>query len=272
VGGTIGRVLSSPSHLEILEMASMRTIAVLLATLAALAPASASSTFIEQVAETGPIMGQPGRSSTQRIWLSANLICMEDAEAGTTSIIRPEAGSVVLVDRDSQSWSEFTLSQFSEAAEAGVAALTALGGGAEPKIEVVETGARETIGAWTANEVVATITHGPVVIESRLWLSKDTPVDMTAFRRVASLAPQGPMSELQDKLVGFEGYPVKTVTTVRMMGQEMTSTTIVKQIGPGPADPAACVVPATYKKSAAGVPDVPGAPTPPGGAARGGAR
>lgn len=239
---------------------ALRAIAFVLVSLAVAVPAAAATTFIEQVAETGPMLGQPGRTSTQRIWLDTDLICMEDADAGTTTIIRPEAGTVVLVDRGSQSYTEFTLAQFTEIAEAGMAMLKALGGEEGTKVEVTATGASETIGTWKADEVLATIAQGPMVIETRMWLSKDVPVDMAAFRRIASLTPQGPVGELQERLASFEGYPVKAVTTVRMMGQEMTSTTIVKQVKPGPDDPGSCIVPATYTKEAAERPGMPAMP------------
>jgi len=217
----------------------------------------AGSAYLESQVTTGAVMGQPARTSTQKMWFSDDRIRVDHGDEGSYSVIRRDQGKVYIIDAKKKTYAEMTLEQMKAMAEMGMA-MMGNKDGAAPKVELTRTAETAKIGEWTATKAILTVAAGPMQTEMTLWVSKDIALDMKAWADVAqSMGMRGMMGDMAEKMATLEGYPVKQDSTVNMMGMKITSSSELKVFKPGPVEASLFEVPAGFTKTEGMLPGMP---------------
>lgn len=222
----------------------------------------AASAYIEQLVATGPIMGQPGRSSTHKIWIEGDKIRVEDSSTAMATILRKDKGVLYMINPAKMTYSEMTFEQLQALANMG---LGMMGGKAQeqPQVTIEKTGETAKIGDWNTSKVLVKVS-GPIATEMTLWLSKDIALDMSTWVDLAQgMGMKVLVGDTMEQLATLEGYPVKQESKVTMMGMNVFSTTELKAFKPAAGgDDSLYELPAGLTK-VEGLPGMPAAPTQP---------
>ena len=199
-----------------------------------------------------------GRTSTTTQYFSGNATKTVSAD-GMDSIVRFDQQKMISVDNKKKTYSEMTFQQIQEMADQlnkGMAGVTQdpeamaaikkmMGGGNSAPLSVTKQGPGETIAGYATEKYMVT---GPMDIE--IWAAPDLKVPTTYYDAMKIRVPANPMfdmSKMFDAFKQINGWPVKYILTIKMMGRSMTTTNEVTSVQKGAIPPAMFEVPAGYK-------------------------
>ena len=120
-----------------------------------------------------------------------------------------------------------------------------MGGGGQ--VTVTKVGPGETIAGYPTEKYHAVI---GTIMEGDIWAAPDLPLPPMMYDAMAAVAPANPMLDMKKLYAEYKkinGVPLKSVTNTKMMGQSMTSTTLVTKVDKSPIPASTFEVPAGYK-------------------------
>jgi hypothetical protein len=235
----------------------MTLVAIVLLTLVGSAMAD---TYFVQVAHADAfeIMGQkqPEMNDTTVIWLGDGRSC---STTGSDRAMLYEAGAskMTTVNHGDQTFSDIPLDMLSDSdQDAGemdedqqaLAMARAMMG----ELEVTVTPTEETgkVGDWSARKFDVAIALGLMKIDQEIWATDeiDADADMYNALRDGMMARMPGFEKLINAMKQIEGMPVKTVSTVNAMGQQLTTTTTLIEYDQRDAPVGIYDIPEDYKK------------------------
>ncbi len=209
---------------------------------------------ITQTTTSSGAMGQGGGSSTETVYFGANAIKQASAD-GKDFIMLFDQAKVITVDNNRKTYSEMTFQEMQQALDKAFAglgedrqameAMKKMMGRSGAPVAVTKEGAGGTIAGYPTEKYRIT---GPVEME--IWAAPDLKVPVAYYDSLPLRMPPNPMfdaRELSKAYKQIEGWPMKTVLNIRMMGMSMTTTTEVTSVRKGAVPAATFAVPAGYK-------------------------
>lgn len=204
---------------------------------------------------TNPGMGALGSGvATTTEYFSKNAM-RTSSSSGNETIIRFDAEKIITIDSRQKTYSEITFKQLQEvpckagAALGGMsseqmAAMKKMMGEMPTSFSAVKVGPGETIAGYATEKYLL---KGPMEIEIHSAASLRIPA--TYYDVMKLQMPSNPlidMGKMFDAMKKISGIPLKTVTIMRMMGQEMKTTKVVTSIEKGAIPASIFQVPAGY--------------------------
>jgi hypothetical protein len=205
---------------------------------------------------TNPGMGGRGGGSATTTEYFSKSAMRANSSSGSDTIIRFDAEKLITIDNKQKTYSEMTFKQLQEmlskagAALGGMnseemAAVKKMMGQMPTSFTVVKAGPGETIAGYATEKYLL---KGPMEIEIHSAANLLIPA---AYYDVMKLQmPSNPlfdMSKMFDEMKKISGIPLKTVTIMRMMGQETKTTKVVTSIEKGAIPSSVFEIPAGYK-------------------------
>ncbi|MBP1595503.1 MAG: hypothetical protein H6Q05_880 [Acidobacteria bacterium] len=194
------------------------------------------------------------RTSTVTVYFSGNAIKRATAE-GQDTIMRLDDGKIISVDNKKRTYSEMTFAEMQKAVDEASAAMAGneeameavkkMMGGAMASLTVSKQGPGEAIAGYATEKYLVT---GPMEME--IWAAPDLKVPPAYFDAIAMRMPANPVLDMRkmfDALKQINGWPLKNITKIKMMGMSMTSTVEVTSVQKGPVPPSTFEVPAGFK-------------------------
>jgi hypothetical protein len=195
-----------------------------------------------------------GQTSTTTHYFSGNA-SKSVSSTGMDSIIRYDQEKLISIDNKKKTYTEMTFQQMQAMMDQAVAGMNAdpetmaamkkmMGGGSGP-LSVTKQGAGETIAGYATEKYLVT---GPMDME--IWAAPDLKVPATYFDSMKLRIPANPMFDMRKMFDAFKqinGWPVKYVMTMKMMGRAMTTTSEATSIQKGAIPASTFEVPAGYK-------------------------
>jgi hypothetical protein len=197
-----------------------------------------------------------GSTVTATLYFSGNATKTASSN-GVDSIVRFDQQKIITVDNNKKTYSELTFQQMQENADKAasampnspeaIAAMRKFGlGGSTAPLSVTKQGPGETIAGYATNKYLVS---GP--FEMQIWAAPDLKVPAAYFDAMKVHVPANPMFDMRQMYDAFkqiDGWPVKSVMTMKMMmGRSMTTTTEVTSVQKGAIPPSTFEVPAGYK-------------------------
>jgi hypothetical protein len=177
-------------------------------------------------------------------------------EGGEDSIIRFDEKKILTLDHRAKTYSEVTFAQLQAMLDRAGRALEEHGEELETgkkmmgldgmAVTVARAGPGETIAGYPTEKVLL---RGPMEIELHVAPALKIPpayYDMMKLR-----TPDNPlldMKKLIDEMKRIEGFPLKTVTAMKMMNMEMKTTRVVTSIEKGAIPASIFEIPAGYRR------------------------
>lgn len=193
------------------------------------APAVADTVLVEnRVREPFTMMGQsqPREETTVETWFGDGVLRRD--EGSTTFLLDTKAQRLVILDHEAKTASTLDLpidlEQLMPAEMQPMMKQMREAMKMEATVEKTEETAK--VAGFEARRVNITVTSATGMrSEMAVWLASGLGVDSEAFRTAArAMASLQPAAESWiEKLLELEGYPVKTDTTMTMMGSTMVS-------------------------------------------------
>jgi len=199
-----------------------------------------------------------GKTSTTTQYFSGNATKSATSE-GTDSIVRFDQQKLITIDNKKKTYSEMTFQQMQEMMDkagagmdsmsqdpAAAAALKKMmGGGNSGPLTVTKEGPGEAIAGYATEKYQVT---GPFDME--IWAATDLKVPAAYFDAMKIRLPANPMFDMRkmyDAFKQIDGWAVKSVMTMKMMGRTITTTMEVTSVQKGAIPPSTFDVPAGYK-------------------------
>lgn len=232
-------------------------------------PAQISSWFREDltIQEKSSSSGGPqgsGRESTATIYLTSKAFRRSSSD-GTDSIFRFEDQKIVSVDHKKKTYSEITLEELQKKMDESMQAMNKEGGedqkqameamkkmfgGMADSIKVTKIGPGEKVMGYNTEKYQVDMG----MMKMQMWCAPDLKMPPAYYDSVKLRMPKNPMfdmTKLYDEMKKMDGYPVKQVHTMSMMGMNMTTTTEVTSVQKGAIPASTFAVPAGYKQEQA---------------------
>ena len=210
------------------------TFAVFVVALACGSSTWAASAYVEQIEKQGAILDQPATSTTKKMWLTDEMVCIQNVDKGVVLVVRGE--TITIVQMAEQARTEMTMEQFKDLTDTASATIEKMGSEHEVKAEFKKTKEKAKVGKWNTRKFILRLT-GPVPLEVSLWYTKDLGVDLTDWPALIQLLPgHDVLGEAKKQLTALSGYPVKRESTVTLQGQEITQSTEVTRFEQGEVD------------------------------------
>jgi hypothetical protein len=222
------------------------------------APQSFFSTdlTIHQTESSSGGRGAP-RSATSTTYLSGNAMKRSGSD-GSDMIIRLDEGKMVMVDNGKKTYSEISFqdmqAMMDKASQAmkdlppeAAAAMKSMMGNMATEISVTSAGPGEAIAGYATQKYVV---KGPMEME--IWAAPALKVPPQFYDAIKMRLPRNPMfdlGKLYDEMKKIDGWPVKQITSLKMMGQEQKSESVVTSVDKTPIPKSTFDVPAGYKKT-----------------------
>ncbi len=209
---------------------------------------------ITQTVTGSGMMGKGASTSTVTLYFSGNAMKQVNAD-GTDSIIRFDQGKIISVDNKKKTYSEVTFQQLQDEINKALseakmdpeqmAMIKKMTGQTATQFSVTDQGPGEIIAGYKTEKYLVA---GPM--EMQIFAAPDLRVPSAYFDSLRIKAPANPMfdmGKMYDELKKINGWPMKNVTTMRMMNMSMTTTTEVTSVVKGAVPPSTFEVPAGYK-------------------------
>lgn len=217
-------------------------------------PVHGQDLTITQTTTSSGAMGQGGGTSTETVYFGTNAIKQSSAD-GKDVILLFDQEKLVTVDNNRKTYSEMTfqeLQQMLDKTFAGMGqdprameAMKKMMGRSGAPVAVTREGAGGTIAGYPTEKYRIT---GPVEME--IWAAPDVKVPAAYYDSLPLRMPPNPMFDARELAKAYkqiDGWPMKTVLNIRMMGMSMTTTTEVTSVRKGAVPAATFAVPAGYK-------------------------
>ena len=194
------------------------------------------------------------RTSTATVYFSGNAMKRSMAE-GQDTIMRFDDGKIITVDNKKKTYSELTfdeLQKMMDEASAAMAeneeameAVKKMMGGAMAPLKVAKQGPGDTVAGYPTEKYLVT---GPMEME--IWAAPDLKVPPAYFDAMKMRMPANPILDMRkmfDALKEINGWPLKNITRIKMMGMNVNTTVEVTSVQKGPIPSSTFEVPAGYK-------------------------
>jgi hypothetical protein len=210
-----------------------------------------------QSSTTSPgLAGKGGGTTTDTEYFSKNATRMSSSD-GKDTIVRFDTEKFITLDTKQKTYTEMTFKQMQEMlSKTGealnqmkgeqLAAMRKMMGGMATTVTVTKVGPGETIAGHATQKYLF---KGPMDIE--IHAASDLKIPPAYYDMVRLRMPSNPVFDIGkmfDEMKKLNGIPLKTVTNLRMMGQEMRTTKIVTSIKKGPIPASVFEIPAGYKQ------------------------
>ncbi len=224
------------------------------------APAAAQGLFSKDLTlhetTTGGMGG--GTNVTTTTYLSDNAMKRSSSD-GNDTIIRFDTGTMISIDHKKKTYTEMTMAELQAMLDKAAGAMQQMdgetaaamrkmmgGGNGNISFSVAKVGPGEPIAGYATEKYLV---KGPVEME--IWAAPDVKVPAAYYDAMKARMRPNPlfdMAKMYDEFKKINGMALKSVSTMKMMGREMTTTTIVNSVEKGPVPASTFAVPAGYKK------------------------
>jgi hypothetical protein len=196
------------------------------------------------------------RNTTSTMYLSGSVMRRNSSD-GNDVILKLDEGKMVLIDNNKKTWSEVTFQELQammDKATGGqdmppeaLAAMRKMMGNQSTEVSLTRTGPGENIAGYATEKYLL---KGPMEME--IWAAPDLKVPTQYYDAIKARLPRNPMFDLgkiYDEMKKMNGYPVKQVSTMKIMGTETRTTMVVTAVDKGAIPKSTFDVPAGYKKT-----------------------
>ena len=225
---------------------------LLLPLIGAIAAPPGGDLYLEQKVTTSGMMGRPGTTSTQMLWMTKDMMRSEDPEQQSAIIFRLDKNLFYMLNMADKTYQEVTSEDFQKMFSVSAAML-----GREEeagKLNLTKTGQRQKIGQWDCYQVIMEQPN----MKIDMWLTEEVTYDTTLFQKYME-SMGGPFfsKEVLEQWAALEGYPIKAETTFTMGTMKTTSTTLVTKVSQIPIPLDIFSPPPNYKKVPFEMPGIP---------------
>lgn len=234
--------------------------AALLACADALPQAAAQAIFSQDLTlhETSSGTGMMGRgASTVKSTTYFSKSAMKRAGSdGNDTIVQFDSGKIISIDNNKKTYTETTVEQLQQMMEKATSAMGAnkeqmemtrkMMGQVSDSITVTKEGPGETIAGYQT--VKYTVTG---MMNMELWVAPALKVPGLYYDALKMRAPANPffdMRKMYDEFKKIDGMTLKTIMTIKMMNNEMKTTTVVDSVEKTPIPASTFAIPAGYKQ------------------------
>jgi len=201
------------------------------------------------------MMGRGGGTTNSVEYFSHNAIKTTSTD-GNDTIIRLDSEKFITIDNKKKTYSEMTFKQMWDMLnQAGAAlgkmpaeqmeAMKKMMGSTDTAFSVTKTGTGEQIAGYATDKYLL---KGPM--EMDIWSAPDLKIPSAYYDAMKFQAAANPMFDMKkmfEEMKKIGGMPLKTVMTIKMMGNAMTTTKTVTSIEKGAIPASVFEVPAGYK-------------------------
>lgn len=202
------------------------------------------------------MMARAGASSTSTVHITDSFI-RTIASDGEETIVMIEEGKIVNIDHKKKRYAEITFEELNAQLEKASAQLSKeqnpqtmqmmekMMGGPIGELSVEEEGSGGEIAGYATEKY--TVNMSPLSMV--LWAAPDLPIPDAYYDSMKLKAAPNPMFDMAKMFEEFKkikGYPLKTETSMKMMGMEGKSIDEVTNVEKGEVPPVA--IPQSYKK------------------------
>jgi hypothetical protein len=202
----------------------------------------------------------PGANTTAITYFTPEAMKRSSSD-GTDSIVRLTDGKIISIDNKKKTYTVTTVEEIQQiikkaAAEMGgqdaeaMAAMRKMMGAVASSFSVTPQGAGENVAGYATQKYQL---NGPIAME--LWAAPELKLPAAYYDALKMRTPPNPMfdmSKMYDEMKKVDGMVLKSVMTMKMMGREMTTTTLVTSVDKGPIPPSTFEIPAGYKQKKLG--------------------
>ncbi len=209
---------------------------------------------LQETSSSPGMMGQPPRSVTTTVYFSRNAMKRVGSD-GNDSIVRFDQGKIITINNKKKTYSETTTAQIQEMMDKAASTMNAnkeqmemmrkMMGQVSDTITVTKEGPGEKIAGYDTVKYRVT-----GMMEMELWAAPDLKLPALYYDAMKMQAPKNPfmdMSKLFDEFKKIEGMALKTIMTIKMMNNEMKTTTVVTSVEKNPIAASLFEIPAGYK-------------------------
>jgi hypothetical protein len=200
------------------------------------------------------MMGRGGGTTTETDYYSKNAMKTSSSD-GNDSIIRFDTEKVISIDNKRKTYTEITFKQLQEMLDkmagemkmepGAMEAMKKMMGQTATSFTVTKVGPGEEIAGYPTDKYLI---KGPMDMEIWAAASLKIPAEYYDVLRLRTPAnPMFDMGKMFEEMKKISGIPMKTVTTIRMMGNEMKTTKVVTSVEKGSIPASVFEVPAGYK-------------------------
>jgi hypothetical protein len=209
----------------------------------------------EQKTTTSGMMGQPGQSYVQKVWITKNQMCMDNSAQGQKMIFDAAKNKLIIINLNQKTYSEITPEQYKKMTSGMMAMMGQEGGGLDFSIQ--KTGKKKKIGSWDCFEVVVSSTGG-MDMKMEMWVTKDIKYEKANYDRYTEIfASQFMTEKALAEWKKIDGFPVFTTTHMTMGQMKMESTTEVTNVSYKSIPKDVFAVPAGFTKTEFKMPRMP---------------
>ncbi len=227
------------------------------------APAAAQGLFSKDLTlhetTTGAGGMGGGANITTTTYFSGNAMKRSSSD-GNDTIIRFDTGKMISIDNKKKTYTEMSMEELQAMldktagamqqmnGEAAAAMRKMMGGGGNLSFSVTKVGPGEPVAGYATEKYQV---KGP--IEMEIWAAPEVKVPAAYYDAMKARARPNPlfdMAKMYDEFKKINGMALKTVSTMKMMGKEMTTTTVVNSVEKGPVPASTFAIPAGYKQVA----------------------
>ena len=202
------------------------------------------------------MMGRGGGSVTSTEYFGKNAIKTSSSD-GNDSIMRFDTQKLISIDSKKKTYSEITFQQLqdmlSKAGDAAggmsdedMAVMKKVMGQMATSFSVTKVGPGENIAGYATEKYLL---KGPMEVE--IFAASDLKLPTAYYDAMKFQMPSMPMFDMRkmyDEMKKISGIPLKTITTMKMMGNEMKTTKVVTSIEKGAIPLSVFEIPAGYKR------------------------
>lgn len=208
-----------------------------------------------------PMMGQPARTSNSTVYFSRDAMKRVGAD-GVETVIRFQTGTIITIDNKAKTYSEMTAAQLQEAMDKATSAakmpkeqmeaMRKMMGQMSDSVAIAKEGPGEKIAGYDTVKY-----HMTGMMEMDIWAAPDLKIPALYYDAMKAQIPPNPffdMRKMMDEFKKIEGMTLKSVMTMKMMGNEMKTTTLVNSVEKNPIPASVFAVPAGYTRKSAELP------------------
>jgi hypothetical protein len=178
---------------------------------------------------------------------------------GTEIIVRVDQKKMYVLHPAQKTYSEMTFDEMQKMASSAASAMEnmppeaaaqmkkMMGAMGPTTVTVTHVGPGETIAGYATEKYHVVL---GALMEGDIWATPALtfpPVFYDAMKAAAPSTPMLDMKKVYEEYKKIKGIPLKSVSKTKMMGREMTSTTLVTSVNKSAIPPATFAVPAGYK-------------------------
>ncbi len=213
------------------------------------------------------MMGQPPRKSEATVYMSRNAMKRVESD-GAESIIRFDDGRIITINRRDKTYSEMTAADLQKMMDDAAASMNVnkeqmemmrkMMGQVSDSVSVTKEGSCEKIAGYDTMKY-----HVTGMMDMELCAAPDLKMPAVYYDFMKLRAPANPLFDMRkvfDEFKKIDGMTLKSVMTVRMMNQEMKTTTLGDSVQKTAIDASIFDPPAGFKKVPPALPAQPTRP------------